>query len=178
MACNHAPANQHGGFSVYPLGMARSPIPDRPPRRAMTLRGALIPGWTLRRSVTDCLDVVPIGIEHESTVVIRMVVRAKARGAIVLSPCRERRTVERIDRRPILREDRDVHRLVQLTFAADPQVRFATAAETGGRLLALRSGHLHNQRVAKRRQRLFVKGPCPRVVRHRKSYVIDHDALR
>jgi len=63
------------------------------------------------------------------------------------------------------------------TFTADPKVGFAAAAETGGRFSALRSGHLHNQSVAQRRQRLFIKGFRPRIVRYRKSDVIDHDVL-
>src|SRR5215470_7483613 len=94
-------------------------------------------------SMTDCFDVVPIGIEHKSTVVIRVIVRAKARKAIVLAARRKRRTVERIDRQPVFRNDRDVQRLVQLAVAADPKVRLAAAAETGGWLLALRRAYLH-----------------------------------
>src|SRR6266436_1030538 len=146
----------------------------RPSRRTSSLYIFFPLHW----SMTDRFDVVTVGIEHKSTIVVGMVVRANAWGAIVLAARCKRRTVERIDRLPIFRKDRDVHGLVQLAFGADPKVRFAAAAETGGRLPGLLSGHLHDQRVAKRRQRLFVKGLCARVVRHRKSHVIDHDVLR
>jgi hypothetical protein len=65
----------------------------------------------------------------------------------------------------------------QLPFAADPEIGFAAAAETGGWLSGLLSGHLHDQSVAERRQRPFIKGLGAGVVRHRKSHVIDHVAL-
>jgi hypothetical protein len=44
---------------------------------------------SLSRRVADCLNVVSIGIENESAVVVRVVVRAKARGPIVLAARRE-----------------------------------------------------------------------------------------
>src|SRR5262249_8919375 len=107
-----------------------------------------------------------------------MVVPAKARGSIVLSARSECRAVERINRWPIFCDDRDMQWLLQLTFAANPKVRFAAAAKASGWLPGLLSRRFHNQRIAKRRQGLFIKVLCARIVRHRKSHVINHDALR
>src|SRR5262249_54965262 len=79
--------------------------------------------------------------------------------------------------RPILRCNRDVHRLFQLSLSADPEIGLAAAAETGGRLSSLLRGCLHDQCVAKRRQRPFIKSLGTGIVRHRKPHVIDHDTL-
>ena len=97
------------------------------------------------------------GIEHKRTIVIRVVVRAQPRRAIVLAARRERRAVERINHRPIFRDDCDVHRLFQLAFAVDPEIRFAAAAETSGGLSCLLRGRLH--RVAVRRSQWLVRLP-------------------
>ena len=83
----------------------------------------------LSRRMTYCLDVVSIGVEHKSTVIVRMVVRAQSRGAIVRAARGERRAVELIHRCPILRHDRNVQGLVQLPFAADPKIEFAIGTE-------------------------------------------------
>ena len=53
-------------------------------------------GASLRRGVADRLDVVSVVIENESAVVVRVVVRAKARGPIILAAHRERCSVELI----------------------------------------------------------------------------------
>src|SRR5882762_9078547 len=68
----------------------------RPARRT----GSLYIFFPLHWSMTDRFDVVAVGIEHKSTVVIGVIVRADAWGAVVLAACRKRRTVERIDRLP------------------------------------------------------------------------------
>jgi hypothetical protein len=57
--------------------------------------------------MADRLNVVPIGIENESGVVVRVVVRAKARGSIVLAA-------------------RRWYRLLQLPFATDPEIRLSS----------------------------------------------------
>src|SRR5262249_57989338 len=68
-------------------------------------------------SMTEAFDIVPIGVKHKSSVVTRMVVRAQPRGTIVPSARCKGSTVKRVHRWPIPRDDRDVHRLFQLTFA-------------------------------------------------------------
>ena len=64
----------------------------------------------LRRRVTHRLDVVSVRIEHERAVVVRVVVRPRTRRTVVLAAGRHRGLVERVDRRAVLRGDRDVHR--------------------------------------------------------------------
>lgn len=127
--------------------------------------------------MTDRLDIVSIGIEYKSTVIIRMIVHAKA-GSSVVPPTRsERGAVERIHRRPIFCDDRDMHWLLQPTFAPNPKVGFAAAAKASGWLPGLLSRRLHDQRIAKRRQGLFIESLGTRIVGNRKSHVIDHGAL-
>ena len=58
------------------------------------------------------LDVVPVRVEHERAVVVRVVVRADARRAVVLAARRHCGLVERVDDGAVLRADRDVHRPV------------------------------------------------------------------
>src|SRR3712207_8147794 len=68
----------------------------RPPR------STLFPYTTLFRSspsVADDLDVVPVGVEDEGAVVVRVVLGAQAGGAVVLVAGGDRRGVERVDRR-------------------------------------------------------------------------------
>ena len=47
--------------------------------------------------MTDGLDVVTVGIDHERTIVVWMIVRAQARRAIVLGARCERRAIKGID---------------------------------------------------------------------------------
>jgi len=67
------------------------------------------------------LDIVSVGIEYKRAAIIRVVVRAKAGRSIVPSTRSERGAVERFHRRPIFCHDRDVDRLLQLTFAPNPK---------------------------------------------------------
>lgn len=95
----------------------------------------------LFRRVADGPDVVPVGIEHEGAVIVRMVVRtimrADAGRPVVAATGRHRRLVAGIDRGAVLCENRDMHRLVQRAFAADPEIRLAAGAEScGARALA------------------------------------------
>ena len=133
--------------------------------------------WPSRRRVTNCLDVVPIGIKHEGTVVIRMVVHTQTGRPIVCSTRSERGAIERIHSCSVFCGDRYVHWFLQLAFAPDPKVGFAAAAEAGSRLPGLLSRRLHHQHIAQWRQRLFIERLGARIVRHRKSHVVDHDAL-
>jgi hypothetical protein len=97
--------------------------------------------------VTDRLYIVSIRIEDKRTVIIRV---APAGHCPSRPP--QRRAVECINRRPILRRDRDVHRLFQLPLSADPEIGLAAAAETGSGLSSLLRSCLYDQCVAKRRQ--------------------------
>ena len=59
-------------------------------------------GWPAAssRCVTDRFDVVSVRIEDKRTVIIRVVVRAQPRRAIVPAARRQRRAVERINQPP------------------------------------------------------------------------------
>ena len=86
--------------------------------------------------MADGLDVVTVRVEHEGAVVVRVVVRPQPRRAIVLAAGRERRVIERIDRRSIVRGDRHVQRTIDPALGADPEIRLAADAEAGGRVSA------------------------------------------
>src|SRR3954471_3089081 len=131
----------------------------------------------LRRGMTHRLDVVPVRIEHKGAVVIRVIVRADGGSAVVPSACCDGGLIEGIDARAVLGDDRDVHRAIEPALAADPKVRLAVGAETGGLCLLLLLLHLHEQHVAKRSERTLVKGLGSRVVRYREAYVVDHAQL-
>jgi len=130
------------------------------------------------RSVADRLDIVSIVIENESAVVVRVIVRAKARGPIVLAARGDGGSVECIYGWPIFRSEGNVQRPFHLPLAADPKIRLTAAAESSGWLSGLLSGRLHDQGVAERRQRALIKSLGADIVRNRKTQVIDHDALR
>jgi hypothetical protein len=89
--------------------------------------------------VADRFDVVAVGIEHERAVVVGVVLRTQPRRAVVLPAGGQCCAVEGIDAGAILGGDRDVQRLVQLAFAADPEVGLAAAAEARGGIPALRA---------------------------------------
>src|SRR5258708_23587431 len=82
------------------------------------------------RRVTDSLDVVTVGIEHERAVIVGMIMRADAGRAIVAPACRDGGLVERVDRGAVLREDRDMQRLVHARFTAHPEIWPAAPAAT------------------------------------------------
>ena len=122
-----------------------------------------------RRSVTDSLDIVPIGIEYEGAVVIGMIVRANAGSTVVSSAGRNRRVIEGIDCSAALGEDRDVKRLVEPAFTADPEIRFAVRSEAG------RHRHHRSWSRVGRHQEQFLLGPERPVVPHLEA--TKHDRL-
>jgi hypothetical protein len=89
--------------------------------------------------VTHGLDVVAVGIEHERTVIVRVIARAQAGRAIVLAACGERRAMEGVDGRPIVGVDRNMQNALEPSLAADPEIRLAVLAEAGGRAVAFLS---------------------------------------
>src|SRR5574337_2188478 len=79
-------------------------------------------GW-LFRCMTDRLDVVAVGVEHERAVIMFVIMRPQARLAVVAATCSERGLVERIDIGPGLGRKRDVEASPQHAFAvADPEI--------------------------------------------------------
>ena len=92
--------------------------PGVPPRRQrwsrarsrVSRRARLLGGL-----VTDSLDVVPVGIEDIRAVVVRVVMLAHARRAVVRSARRERRGVELVDGRAVVCRQGDVEVLLALS---------------------------------------------------------------
>lgn len=67
------------------------------------------------------LEVVAVGIQHKGRVIVRVVARAQARSAIVVSADCERGGVERIDRCPIRCSQSEMQRRPRLALS-DPQI--------------------------------------------------------
>src|SRR5262245_43219386 len=60
------------------------------------------------RFMANHLDVVPVRVDDERRIVVRVIVRAKARRAVVLAARRESRAMEVIDLPAILGDECDV----------------------------------------------------------------------
>ena len=58
--------------------------------------------------MADRLDVVSVRVEHEGSVIIRMVVRAQARRSVVGGPGCDRRRVEPVDNAAIMGREGDM----------------------------------------------------------------------
>src|SRR5579862_378648 len=127
--------------------------------------------------MTDRFDVVTVGIEYEGRIVVRMVMWAQARRAIVLAARRYGGAIKRVNASAILGRDGDVDRSIEAAFAADPKIRLAVDAEAGGRGVIFGLRNFHHQDIAERRQRFFVERFGSLVVGDRKSGVIEHRAL-
>jgi hypothetical protein len=82
--------------------------------------------------MTHRFDVVTVGIEHEGTIVGRMIVRPQPGRAVVFSARRNRRAIKGIDRRAILGRNRNMDAAIEAAFAADPEIRLVIDPETGG----------------------------------------------
>ena len=89
------------------------------------------PGPLSRRRVTHRLDIVAIGIEHKGAVVVRMIVGAQPRRAIVAGAGGKCRAIKGVDGAAIVGGDRNVQRGLEPTFAADPEIGLALLAESG-----------------------------------------------
>ena len=59
--------------------------------------------------VADSFDAVAVGVEHERTVVARMVLQPQARSTIVAATVGQRRVVKRGDGIAIARQETDMH---------------------------------------------------------------------
>src|SRR6266702_8163889 len=108
-----------------------------------------------------------------------MIMRADAGWSVVAAAGCYRRLVEGVDRGAVLRQDRDMHRLVERAFAADPEIRLAVGAEARSRIVpGLLLRHFLDQAVAERRQRLGVERLRALIVRDGEAHMIDHRNLR
>ena len=77
------------------------------------------------------LDIVPIRIEHEGSVVVRVVLRPEPRRAVVHASRLERRPVKRVDSGARLRDEGDVQRALQGGARANPEIRLAIGPQAG-----------------------------------------------
>src|ERR1700676_3610253 len=104
--------------------------------------------------------------------------RAYARRAVVAPARFYRQGVEGIHGGAIAGKDRDMQRLVQSAFAADPEIRLAIGTKTGrGIMTGLLLRHFHHEAVAKGRQRSRVEGLGALIIGNRKADVVDHHNL-
>src|SRR2546427_7742285 len=118
--------------------------------------------------VTNGFDIVSVGVENERAVIIRMVVRAQARSAVVLAARGDRRTIERIDVRPRVGAKRDMNRRNIGLALADPEIRLRRHAE------ACELFPFHQHSVSERRERGTIERLAPGDIRYADSGVIDH----
>src|SRR6266700_2879751 len=131
-----------------------------------------------RRRVAHGLDIVAVAIEHEGAVVTGVIMRADAGRAVVATARRESFLVESVDRGAVLGQDRDMQRLVQAAFPADPEIRLAIGAKSGRRIMSgLLLRHFHDEAVAERGPRLCIEGLGAKIVGNRKTDVVDHENL-
>ena len=86
-------------------------------------------------AVTDSLDVVAIGIEHERAVVIFVIMRSQPRRAIISSAGRKRGLIESIDDFPIRRRKGDMRAGLRNALEADPEERLPVGAVAGAVVL-------------------------------------------
>jgi hypothetical protein len=78
--------------------------------------------------------------------------------AVVLAARSKRRLMERIDRGPVLGQDRHVQRAIERTFFANPKIGLAARAEAGGiSSCVLIRADFHDQGVAERCQRARIE---------------------
>src|SRR4029453_6954962 len=141
--------------------LTRFPDANRAPLRLKTLLG-----WR----VADGFDVVAVGIEHECAVIVRVVVRANTGSAVVAAAGRHGCLIKSVHRGTVLRHDRDMERLVQPAFAADPEIGLSIGAESRGGIVAmLLLRDFHHEGVVERRQCLQIEGLGAFVIRDWKS---------
>src|SRR5204863_8280673 len=101
--------------------------------------------------MTDGFDVVSVRIEDERAIVVRVIVRAKARWAIVSSSGCHRRFIKRIDELPRVRVKRNVAASAVQRSLPDPEIGFGRNGES--RVAA----ELHPYRITDRRDRATIQ---------------------
>src|SRR4051812_26058673 len=119
------------------------------------------------RLMTDRLDVVSIGVEYESAIVVRVVVRAYAGLAVVAPAGGNRSRIERIDFLAVCRGECDVGFLRTRAARTDPELRLAILSEAGG------TGKLHDHADTEGLQRTLVEGFGCVEVRYRYAEMVE-----
>ena len=107
-----------------------------------------------------------------------MVVRANSGSAVVAPAGGHGRLVEGVHRGTVLGQDRDMQRLVQSAFAADPEIRLPIGAETcRGIVAVLLLRDFHHEGVVERSQGFQIESLGAFIIRNRKPDVVDHQTL-
>src|SRR5437667_11724118 len=115
-------------------------------------------------------DVMPVGIEHEYAVVVRVIVRAQTRSAVVPATRSDHSLVESVDLRPRLSPEGNVNGRLVGTLLPDPEVGLGRDAEARELL------PFHQQLVAERRQRGAIERFAQCDIGNGEARMIDHAA--
>ena len=116
--------------------------------------------------MADRFDVVAVAIEHERAVIVRMILRAQSRRAVVLAARSDRRIVEGFHRGAVRCDERDVALACSLALR-DPEIGPLCAQPN-------RDAKVHLHFVSKRRQRRDKEAFAFRQVRNCQTNVIEH----
>jgi len=115
------------------------------------------------------LDIMPIRIKDEGTIVIGMVLRAKTRRAMVRAARRQRRRMKPIYSGAVRRREGDVHTGQRCAPQPEPEERLLPIAiAREGLALPAHKGD------AERRQRCIIESPRPREIRDADGHVVEH----
>ncbi len=125
--------------------------------------------------MTDRFDVVPIGIQYERTVVIRVIVRAEPRGTVVAATGSHASVMELIHNTSRRNSKCDVKRRLVCSARANPKIRLRRFSEAGYiRVPGNRGRNFRKKRIANCSKSGDIEGPALGVVRDNDTRVIDH----
>jgi hypothetical protein len=111
--------------------------------------------------MTDCLDAMTVGVQHERAIVIGVIVRPKPGRAVVAPPMRKRRRVKGVDRGAVGSAKADMragYRCPHLGFAGDRE--FHTGRSGRGTIIGTAAlAEINDTHEPKRTQYGVVKAP-------------------
>src|SRR5438094_9966029 len=81
-----------------------------------------------RRRVTDRFDIVAVGVEHEGSVVVGMIVRTDARYSVIPAAGSDRFLMEAVDRCTVCRRKGDMCARLRSGLQSDPEERLGPDA--------------------------------------------------
>ena len=80
-------------------------------------------GASAFRPMTHRFDVVPIRVQHECCIIVRVVLRAQARRAVINATRTEGRRMERLDVTPVPRREGKMHQSRDGILVGNPKAR-------------------------------------------------------